>query len=136
LPKFILIPKNVEHKETTMAKKAAKKKYSFINELYEGVVGITEVGKNGAIKIKRSDLKDLVETTFTKGAKLAAGGERIRFPVIGALVRREVKARKAGKGVNPFTGEAIDVKARPASKKPRWSFPKTLKDTFSDKKNW
>jgi nucleoid DNA-binding protein len=119
-----------------MAKKAAKKKYSFINELYEGVMGITEVAKNGTVKIKRSELKELVETTFNKGAKLAAGGERIRFPVIGALARREVKARKAGKGVNPFTGEAIEVKARPASKKPRWSFPKTLKDTFADKKNW
>jgi nucleoid DNA-binding protein len=119
-----------------MAKKTAKKKYSFINELYEGVVGITEVGKNGSVKLKRSDLKELIETTFNRGAKLAAGGERIRFPVIGALVRREVKARKAGKGVNPFTGEAIEVKSRPASKKPRWSFPKSLKETFSDKKNW
>lgn len=119
-----------------MAKKAAKKKYSFINELYEGVMNIAEVSKNGSIKLKRSELKDLIETTFTKGTKLAAGGERVRFPVIGAIVRREVKARKAGKGVNPFTGETVDVKARPASKKPRWSFPKTLKDTFADKKNW
>jgi nucleoid DNA-binding protein len=119
-----------------MAKKTAKKKYSFINELYEGVLGITEVSKNGSIRLKRSELKEVIETTFNRGAKLAAGGERIRFPVIGALVRREVKARKAGKGVNPFTGEAIEVKARPASKKPRWSFPKSLKDTFADKKNW
>jgi nucleoid DNA-binding protein len=86
--------------------------------------------------LKRADLKELVENTFHKGAKLAAGGERVRFPVIGAVVRREVKARKAGKGVNPFTGEAIDVKARAASKKPRWSFPKTLKEIFADKKHW
>ncbi len=119
-----------------MAKKAPKKKYSFLNEIYDGVLSMTEVTKTGVIKIKRADLKELIETTFTKGAKLAAGGERVRFPVIGAIVRRDVKARKAGKGVNPFTGEAIDVKARAASKKPRWSFPKTLKDTFADKKNW
>ena len=119
-----------------MAKKTAKKKYSFINDIYEGVLNITEVTKQGSVKLKRSELKELIEGAFNKGAKLAAGGERVRFPVIGALVRREVKARKAGKGVNPFTGEAIDVKARPASKKPRWSFPKTLKDTFADKKNW
>jgi nucleoid DNA-binding protein len=119
-----------------MAKKSAKKKYSFINELYEGVLNLAEVTKTGAIKIKRTELKELLEGVFTQGAKLAAGGERVRFPVIGALVRREVKARKAGKGVNPFTGEEVDVKARPASKKPRWSFPKTLKDTFADKKNW
>jgi nucleoid DNA-binding protein len=119
-----------------MAKKTAKKKYSFINDIYEGVLNITEVTKQGSVKLKRAELKELIEGAFTKGAKLAAGGERVRFPVIGALVRREVKARKAGKGVNPFTGEAIDVKARAASKKPRWSFPKTLKDTFADKKNW
>ena len=119
-----------------MAKKTAKKKYSFINDIYEGVLEITEVTKQGAVKLKRAELKDLIETAFTKGAKLAAGGERVRFPVIGALVRREVKARKAGKGVNPFTGDAIDVKARAASKKPRWSFPKTLKETFAEKKNW
>ncbi len=119
-----------------MAKKASKKKYSFINEIYEGINNIAEVTKSGAVKIKRSDLKELLEGTFMKGAKLAAGGERVRFPVIGAIVRREVKARKAGKGVNPFTGEEVDVKARPASKKPRWSFPKSLKETFADKKHW
>ena len=119
-----------------MAKKTPKKKYSFLNDLYEGVIGITEVTKNGQVKIKRADLKELLETTFTNGVKLAAKGERVRFPVIGAVLRREVKARKAGKGVNPFTGEAIDVKARPASKKPRWSFPKTLKEIFADKKHW
>ena len=119
-----------------MAKKSGKKKYSFLNEVYEGIVGLAEVSKAGAIKIKRADLRTLLENTFTRGAKLAASGERVRFPVIGALVRREVKARKAGKGVNPFTGEEIDVKARPASKKPRWSFPKSLKETFAEKKNW
>jgi nucleoid DNA-binding protein len=119
-----------------MAKKAAKKKYSFINEVYEGIMGLAEVTKAGTIRIKRSELKELLETTFMKGAKLAAGGERVRFPVIGAIVRRDVKARKAGKGVNPFTGEETDVKARPASKKPRWSFPKSLKETFAEKKHW
>ncbi len=119
-----------------MAKKAPKKKYSFLTEIYEGLLNITEVTKTGTVKLKRSELKELLEGTFTKGAKLAAGGERVRFPVIGAMVRRDVKARKAGKGTNPFTGEAVDVKARAASKKPRWSFPKSLKETFSDKKNW
>ncbi len=119
-----------------MAKKAPKKKYSLLNEIYEGLLEVTEVSKNGTIKLKRSDFKELLESAMMKGAKLAASGERVRFPVIGAIVRRDVKARKAGKGVNPFTGEAVDVKARAASKKPRWSFPKTLKETFSDKKNW
>jgi len=117
-----------------MAKK--KSKYSFINELHEHVAKITTVTRKGEIRIKRSELKNIIETAFTNGAKAAAGGERVRFPVIGALVRREVKDRKAGKGVNPFTGEPMEIKARPATKKPRWSFPRTLKETFANKRNW
>lgn len=117
-----------------MSKKG--KKFSFITEIHEGILKATTVTRKGEVKINRSQLKAVLEETFEKGAKLAAGGERVRFPVIGALVRREVKARKAGKGVNPFTGEAIVVKARPASKKPRWSFPKSLKETFANKRFW
>jgi len=115
---------------------AKKSKFSFINNVYEGVMKKAEATRSGTVRIKRADLKAIVEGAFMEGAKCAAGGERVRFPVIGALVRKEVKARKAGKGVNPFTGEPIDIKARPASKKPRWSFPRSLKDTFGDKKNW
>lgn len=117
-----------------MAKK--KTKYSFINEVYEGALKCAEVTRKGQIRIKRSDLKNVLESAFISGSKAAASGERIRFPVIGALVRKEVKARKAGKGKNPFTGQPIDIKARPASKKPRWSFPRSLKDTFANKRNW
>lgn len=117
-----------------MAKK--KSKYSFVNEVYEGVLQSSEVTRKGQVRIKRSDLKGLLEAAFINGAKAAASGERVRFPVIGALVRKEVKARKAGKGVNPFTGEPMEIKARPATKKPRWSFPRSLKDTFANKRNW
>lgn len=119
-----------------MAKAKKSKKYSFINELHETLMGSMEVTRKGTIKFKRSDLKNALEAAFNNGAKAAAAGERVRFPVIGSLVRREIKARKAGKGVNPFTGEPMEIKARPASKKPRWSFPKGLKETFANKRNW
>ena len=123
-----------------MAKKSKgsskKGKFSFINQIHEGLVGLAEVTRAGTVRIKRTELKKLIETAFEEGAKVAAKGERVRFPVIGALVRKEVKARKAGKGVNPFTGEAMDIKARPATKKPRWSFPRSLKETFENKRNW
>ena len=114
----------------------AKKKFSFINNVFEGVLKVTEVTRSGTVRIKRADVKQVLETAFESGAKLAAGGERVRFPIIGSLVRKEVKARKAGKGVNPFTGEPMEGKARPASKKPRWSFPRSLKETFANKKLW
>jgi len=113
-----------------------KTKYSFINEVYEGVLHHAEVSRKGEVRIKRSDLKTCIENAFINGAKAAASGERIRFPVVGALVRKEVKARKAGKGTNPFTKEPMTIKARPATKKPRWSFPRSLKETFANKRNW
>ena len=117
-----------------MAKK--KVKFSFINQLHENVLKTATVTRKGEIKLKRSDLKAAIETAFNDGAKAAAGGERVRFPVIGTLIRKEVKARKAGKGVNPFTGEPMEIKARPATKKPRWSFPRSLKETFANKRFW
>lgn len=117
-----------------MAKKQTK--FSFVNHVYESVLKTATVTRSGQVRIKRGDVKTALETAFITAAKSAAKGERIRFPVIGALVRKEVVARKAGKGVNPFTGEPMSIKARPASKKPRWSFPKSLKETFADRKNW
>jgi len=117
-----------------MAKK--KTKFSFVNELHEEVMKVAQVTRSGEVRFKRSELKAAIEEAFTKSAKAAASGERVRFPIIGALVRRDVKARKGGKGVNPFTGETIDVKARPATKKPRWSFPKGVKELFGNKKHW
>ena len=122
----------------TTTKTAAKKggKFSLINELHEAILSMATAAKNGQVKIKRADLKAALENTIIAGAKRAASGERVRFPVIGVLARRDVKGRKAGKGVNPFTGEEIMVKARPESKKPRWSFPKTMKEVFADKKHW
>ena len=117
---------------------AAKKgtKFSLINNLHEAIMTIATASKNGQIKLKRSELKNVIENTFMTGAKMAASGQRVRFPVIGVLGRRDVKARKSGKGVNPFTGEEITIKARPESKKPRWSFPKATKEIFADKKYW
>jgi nucleoid DNA-binding protein len=112
-------------------------KYNLIQEIHEGLLKTVQVTKAGTVKIKRSDVKALIENTFTTAAKHAAKGQRVRFPVIGALVRKEVAARKGGiKTTNPFTGEPMTTKARPATKKPRWSFPKNLKETFASKKNW
>jgi nucleoid DNA-binding protein len=116
--------------------KAKKTKFNLVNELYENLLKTAQVTKTGAIKLKRTEVKALIETVFESGAKRAASGERVRFPIIGALVRKEVAARKAGKGKNPFTGEDMTIKARAATKKPRWSFPKGLKETFANKKHW
>src|SRR5207244_1048636 len=81
-------------------------------------------------KVKKADLSWAVKDAFEAAVAAGARGMRVRFPEIGALASRDVKARKAGKGTNPFTGESIMLKARPASKKPRWSFPKAVREAY------
>lgn len=107
------------------------KRFSFSDEVMGRILKTVEVSKRGDVKVKKSDFRTALEDAFRAAAQAGAKGERVRFPVIGALVRKDVKARKAGKGVNPFTGEPMVIKARPATKKPRWSFPKTLKEIYS-----
>lgn len=114
----------------------AKKKFSFLDEVHGRILKGIQVTKKGEAKLKRGDVRTALEEAFHAGVKAAAGGERVRFPVIGVLARKDVKPRKAGKGKNPFTGEEIMVKARPASKKPRWSFPKAVKEIYANKRNW
>ncbi len=83
------------------------------------------------MKVKKSELNAAVQDAFEAAIAAGARGMRVRFPQIGALASRDVKARKAGKGTNPFTGESIMLKARPASKKPRWSFPKAVREAYT-----
>ena len=109
---------------------------SLVTKLHEEVLAAVEVTKKGDAKLKRADVRDIVDGIFGEVALRAARGERVRLPVIGALARKDVPARKAGKGINPFTQEPMKIKARSASKKPRWSFPKSLKQTFGKKTNW
>ncbi|MCC7441445.1 MAG: HU family DNA-binding protein [Bdellovibrionales bacterium] len=119
-------------------KKASKSsgKFSFLNTLHTEIPAIAQVTRAGQVKIQRKALKDTLEGVFNAGVAAAAAGERVKFPVIGTLVRKDVPARKAAKGVNPFTGEPMMIKARKESKKPRWSFPRNMKETFANKKHW
>ncbi len=48
--------------------------------------------------------------------------------------RKDVKARKARKGTNPFTGEPTTFKARPASKTAKVTALKKLKDAVAAKR--
>ena len=60
----------------------AKKKFSIVNEIHQGVLKSAEVGRAGAIRLKKSDVKNLLESVFSAGAKAAASGDRVRFPII------------------------------------------------------
>ncbi|MEO6795524.1 MAG: HU family DNA-binding protein [Candidatus Dormibacter sp.] len=97
---------------------------TFVSLLHENL------GKNGTVKIKKSELNAAVQDVFEQAVSAGARGQRVRFPQIGALAWREVKARKAGRGINPFTKEPMILKARAASRKPRWSFPKAVREAY------
>jgi nucleoid DNA-binding protein len=109
--------------EDTMPKTQKWTASTFVSLVHEN---LTEKGH----KVKKSDLNWAVKDAFEAAVAAGARGMRVRFPEIGALASRDVKARKAGKGTNPFTGESIMLKARPASKKPRWSFPKAVREAY------
>lgn len=98
-------------------------------ELEKAANGTRRTGTS--IKLKKSDVRHAVESVFEHAVHAGANGQRVRFPVIGAMAWREVKARRAGMGKNPFTGESIMLKARPASRKPRWSFPKSVREAYA-----
>ncbi len=123
-------------KKNKTSNSKSNKKYNFIDHLYEEILNNIHVNDKGKIEFKKSDLKQILETVFTQASREAVKGNKVKFPIIGILSMKDIPARKAGKQRNPFTGEMIDVPARPASRKPKWSFTKSLKEFFADKKNW
>ncbi|MFN3603707.1 MAG: HU family DNA-binding protein [Leptonema sp. (in: bacteria)] len=125
--------KNVKSKTKT---KSESNHYNLIDDFHSKILSSVTVNSKGQIQIKKSDVKKILEEVFTNASKEAVKGNRVRFPVLGIFTMKPIPARKAGKQKNPFTGEMIDVAARPESRKPKWSFPKSLKLFFSEKRNW
>src|SRR5947207_14651273 len=96
---------------------------TFVSLVYDN---LTEKGQ----KVKKSDLNWSVKDAFQAAITAGARGMRVRFPEIGALASRDVKAGDGVKGTNPFTGESIMLRARPASTTPRLPVPKAVRDAY------
>lgn len=107
------------------------KRYNFISELHQAA----KQAQHPLGRLKPAELKALVEPALMAGVERAFRGERVRFPVLGALTRKVIKERLGGIRKNPFTGKEMMVQPRPASQKPRWSFPNALKKTFANHGN-
>jgi DNA-binding protein HU-beta len=58
-------------------------------------------------------------------------GEKVALSGFGNFQQRVRKARKAGTGRNPFTGETVKVAARPAMKLPKFAPAKQFKEYVS-----
>ena len=64
---------------------------------------------------------------FEDIAKELKRGKDVSIPQFGKFKIKRIKARKARPGRNPFTGENIMLKAKPASKKIKFNPYKTLR---------
>ena len=102
-------------KKKAAAKKAPAKKLTAIKARYSKTQILTEVAEKTELSRKQvgaviDELSDLMERHVKKGSC----GE---FVLPGLLKVNTVKkpARKARKGINPFTGEETMFKAKPAS---------------------
>ena len=84
--------------------------------------------------LTRKDVAAVMESLSalaTRHLKKNGSGE-FTIPSLGIKLRRVIKpARKARKGVNPFTGEEIMIKAKPAFSSVRAVTLKALKDAIA-----
>jgi nucleoid DNA-binding protein len=80
-------------------------------------------------QLARKDVRAIFdELSALAGKSLAKGPGQFTIPGLCKMVVRVRPARKARKGINPFTGEETTFKARPKSKTVRIRPIKALKD--------
>jgi nucleoid DNA-binding protein len=86
----------------------------------------------GVEKRTAAAVLDALEEVVTVNVR---AGEAVTIrPGFIKVSRKDVKARAARKGTNPFTGEPTTFKARPASKTAKVTPLKKLKDAIASKR--
>ena len=79
---------------------------------------------NGLPKAK---MREVFESVFDLVEAGALSGVRVPIGKMGKVYVRVRPAQKARKGRNPLTGEEITIKAKPATKVPRFAFNRAFK---------
>ncbi|HBD11954.1 MAG TPA: integration host factor [Porticoccaceae bacterium] len=115
-------------KAAPVKKAAPAKKVTAIQNKYTKSQIVSEIADNtGLNKSQINDVLSELTTVIERHIKKRSVGE---FTLPGLLKIKTVKkpARKARKGINPFTGEETMFKARPASTSVKVTALKALKD--------
>ncbi len=125
-------------KEKTKKKKKAKEipevkpvKHKLkATELFEHIAEKISTDKK---PVDRKLVKAVIEalSDVIKGSVVKKGAGEFIFPKLFKIRVKDVPAKKARKGTNPFTGEEMMFKAKPASRKVKILPMKTLKETAS-----
>ena len=93
-----------------------------------------KLGDEWGTKFSRKDANNLLDALWPVVSDLALKDTRKTVPgsvplgPLGRLKMRYKGATKARQGTNPFTGEQMMFKAKPATLQPRFTAAKTLKD--------
>ena len=79
----------------------------------------------------KKEVEQVYEHTLRAIQESVKKGEKVALSGFGNFTQRVKKARKAGLGRNPFTGETVKVAARPAMKLPKFVPAKQFKEYVS-----
>ena len=89
---------------------------------------ISKLAEENSDKLSRKDVKSVLESLATIGYKELKKAGTFLLPGFAKFVVIKKPATKARKGTNPFTGEAMTFKAKPARKIVRARPVKAAKD--------
>lgn len=128
--------KKVAVKKKAAKKKTAKKSTAAATPMKATATKQTKSQVIAAISESTGLSKKEVGSVFSTMSDLVVshmkrrGSGEFTIPEMGVKIRRVKKpATKSRKGVNPFTGEAITIKAKPARNQVRLSALKSLKES-------
>ena len=79
----------------------------------------------------RKEVEQVYEHTLRTIQDAVKKGEKVALTGFGRFTQRVQAARKAGMGKNPFTGEMVQVGAKPAKKLPKFLPAKQFKEYVS-----
>lgn len=131
--------KKTTAKKASTKKATTKKKVAHKNELVLKNTPVTSKQTQAQViadlaeatsleKVAVRNVLEALRNQIHRHLKVKGSGE-MTLPSLGIKVRRVTKkATKARKGVNPFTGEPMTIKAKPARKAARATALKALKD--------
>ena len=78
--------------------------------------------------ISRKDAKEIVGSLFEIIEQGVLQGQRVPLGNFGKVYMHNKPARDEREGINPRTKEKIVIKAKPATKVPKFSFSKSFKE--------
>lgn len=87
--------------------------------------------------VEKKQVKAVIEalSNVIKGSMVKKGCGEFTFPKLFKMRIKDIPAKKARKGISPFTGEETIFKAKPASRKVKILPMKTLKEVASPSKD-